>query len=130
MNYLLDTNAVSRLLKRDRKVWRRLSYHSAEDIGISAIAMSELWAGALELPSADALTRALSMIKLEIIGFDAADARQAGEVRAYLAKTGQPIDPLDTLIAGQAVARGLTLVTHNTGEFVRVPGLRLEDWEA
>ena len=47
-----------------------------------------------------------------------------------LEKRGTPIGNSDTLIAGQALARGMTLVTHNTREFARVPGLQLEDWEA
>jgi tRNA(fMet)-specific endonuclease VapC len=50
-------------------------------------------------------------------------------LRALLAKQGTPIGPYDTLIAGQALARGLVLVTHNVGEFGRVPGLRVEDWQ-
>ncbi len=47
-----------------------------------------------------------------------------------LASKGTPIGAYDVLIAGQAVARNLILVTHNTREFGRVPGLRLEDWQA
>ncbi len=54
--------------------------------------------------------------------------RAAGEVRATLERTGQPIGAYDTLIAGQAVRRGLTLVTANTREFERVNGLMWEDW--
>ena len=66
-------------------------------------------------------------MQFEVLDFDREDARQAGELRARLAAAGTPIG--DVLIAGQALARGLTLVTHNTGEFQRVPGLRIEDWE-
>jgi tRNA(fMet)-specific endonuclease VapC len=73
-----------------------------------------------------ALVDALQFVVLE---FDKEDARQAGEVRALLASNGTPIGPYDVLIAGQALARGLTLVTHNTDEFGRVPGLRLDDWQ-
>ena len=50
-------------------------------------------------------------------------------IRAALAAAGTPIGPYDVLIAGQAVARGLTLITHNTREFQRVENLRIEDWE-
>ena len=56
------------------------------------------------------------------------DAREAGRLRATLATAGLPIGPFDVLIAGQALARGLTLVTHNTREFARVDGLTVEDW--
>ena len=68
-------------------------------------------------------------MQFEVLDFDREDARQAGELRARLAPAGTPISAYDVLIAGQALARGLTLVTHNTGAFQRVPGLRMEDWE-
>jgi tRNA(fMet)-specific endonuclease VapC len=55
-------------------------------------------------------------------------AERAGEVRAHLAADGQLIGPNDLFIAGIALARGMTLVTHNTKEFSRVPGLAIEDW--
>jgi len=68
-------------------------------------------------------------LQFEIVGFDQEDSRQAGAVRAMLAAVGTPIGPYDVLIAGQARARDLTLITRNTGEFSRVDGLRVEDWE-
>jgi tRNA(fMet)-specific endonuclease VapC len=67
-------------------------------------------------------------LRFEVLDFDREDARQAGELRARLAAAGTPIGSYDVLIAGQALARALTL-THNTSEFQRVPGLRIEDWE-
>jgi tRNA(fMet)-specific endonuclease VapC len=70
----------------------------------------------------------IDKLRFEVLDFDREDARQAGEVRAQLALQGQPIGPYDILIAGQALARGLTLVTHNVGEFGRVGGLKIEDW--
>jgi tRNA(fMet)-specific endonuclease VapC len=74
-----------------------------------------------------ALVDSLQFVVLE---FDKEDARQAGEIRALLASRGTPIGPYDVLIAGQAKARNLTLITHNTDEFGRVPGLRFDDWQA
>ena len=67
---------------------------------------------------------------MPILDIDPEDARVAGEIRAELARAGTPIGPYDILIAGQAKARGLTLVTNNTGEFRRVVGLKLDDWTA
>ena len=64
-----------------------------------------------------------------MIDFTVADARKAGEIRAVLAAAGTPIGPYDVLIAGQALARDVTLVIRNVREFSRVPGLRVEDWE-
>lgn len=68
-------------------------------------------------------------LQFPVLEFDLEDARQAGQVRAHLASKGTPIGPYDVLIAGQAKARELTLVTHNTSEFKRVPGLKVEDWK-
>ncbi|MBP0110002.1 tRNA(fMet)-specific endonuclease VapC (fragment) [Bradyrhizobium vignae] len=65
---------------------------------------------------------------LDILDLDQEDARAAGEIRAELAKHGTPIGPYDILSAGQAMARGLPLVSNNTAEFQRIAGLRLEDW--
>ena len=60
--------------------------------------------------------------------FEPEDAEEAGDIRAALERAGTPIGPHDVLIAAQARRRGAALVTANTGEFNRVPGLRTEDW--
>jgi tRNA(fMet)-specific endonuclease VapC len=65
---------------------------------------------------------------LEIADFDRRAADAYGRLRAALEAAGTPIGPLDTQIAAHALALGVTLVTHNTREFARVPGLRLDDW--
>ncbi len=64
-----------------------------------------------------------------MVEFDREDSRQACAIRAMLAAAGTPIGPYDILIAGQARTRDLILITHNTSEFARVDGLRIEDWE-
>lgn len=56
-------------------------------------------------------------------------ARHAGDIRAWLANQGTPVGAYDTLIAGQARARGLVFVTRNVREFERVPGLHIENWQ-
>jgi len=80
--------------------------------------------------------RELTLQKLEVffarfcsLPFDDAAAQAYGTVRAELARRGRPIGPNDTLIAAIALAHDLVLVTHNTEEFRRVPGLTLEDWQ-
>ncbi len=67
---------------------------------------------------------------IQVLNFDADDAREAGDIRAALAQAGTPIGPYDVLIAAQARRRGATLVTANAREFARVPGLKTEDWAA
>jgi tRNA(fMet)-specific endonuclease VapC len=67
---------------------------------------------------------------LEVAAFDLPAAEVFGPLRAWLAAQGTPIGPYDTQIAAHAHALGVTLVTHNTREFSRVPGLRVENWAA
>ena len=66
--------------------------------------------------------------RLEVLPFDSKAAYHFGQVRAALCQAGQPIGPNDMMIAGQARSLGLILVTNNTKEFRRVPGLIMEDW--
>ena len=99
-------------------------------LSVSTITVAELWRGAfLRAPSSTATTDFATLIDtLTVLPFDEDDAREAGRLDAALQRLGQRIGPYDTLIAGQALARDLTLVTGNTREFSRVEGLRLENW--
>jgi tRNA(fMet)-specific endonuclease VapC len=86
------------------------------------------WTGCHRIATVGGVAR-VEALQFEVLDFDREDARHSGEVRATLAAAGTPIGPYDVLIAGQAIARGLTLITHNTREFLRVPQIRVEDWE-
>ncbi|HLH89994.1 MAG TPA: type II toxin-antitoxin system VapC family toxin [Xanthobacteraceae bacterium] len=131
MRYLLDANVVIGLLNDARsKLARRARRERPADIAISAIVAHELFYGAFRSGRASQNVALVDALQFTVIEFDKEDARHAGEVRALLASRGTPIGPYDVLIAGQAKARNLTLVTHNTDEFGRVPGLRLVDWHA
>jgi tRNA(fMet)-specific endonuclease VapC len=131
MRYLLDANAAIGLLNSGTsKLARRARQERPVDIAMSAIVVHELFYGAFKSQRAARNAALIDAIKFEVIAFDKEDARQAGEIRALLAAKGTPIGAYDVLIAGQAKARNLILVTHNTREFKRVPGLRFEDWES
>jgi tRNA(fMet)-specific endonuclease VapC len=131
MRYLLDTNAVIALLNDNTsKLARRARREKPSDIAISAVVVHELFYGAFKSRRATQNIASVDALQFAMIEFDKEDARQAGAVRALLASQGTPIGPYDVLIAGQAVARNMILVTHNTEEFERVPGLRIEDWQA
>lgn len=95
-----------------------------------AIVAHELYYGAYKSQSAAANVARVEAFQFEVVSFDAEDARHAGAIRAHLTAAGTPIGPYDALIAGQARARRLVLVTHNVREFARVPGLQVEDWFA
>lgn len=130
LKYLLDTNIVTYTLKnRPQQVKRRFQRHQGQ-MAISAVTLGELVFGAehsqqVERNLADIEAMAA---RLEVLPFDEKAAYHFGRIRAALYQTGHPIGPYDMMIAGQARALGLILVTNNIKEFERVPGLALEDW--
>ncbi len=68
--------------------------------------------------------------QFDSLPFDDDAAEEYADIRAYLETRGKPIGTRDMLIAAIARANGLVVVTHNTKEFRRIPGLNIEDWEA
>jgi tRNA(fMet)-specific endonuclease VapC len=131
MRYLLDTNAVITLLNDIKsRTARRARRHKPGDVGISAIVLYELYYGAFKSQRTARNVGVIDSLQFEVLEFDQEDAKQGGELRALLASRGTPIGPYDVLIAGQARARRLILVTRNTTEFARVPDLRIEDWQS
>jgi tRNA(fMet)-specific endonuclease VapC len=129
VKFLLDSNAVIALLKGHEGFLARLRQHQPMDFGMSAIVAHELFYGAHKGQRTSETLARIDALAFEVVEFDREDARIAGELWARLARAGTPIGPYDVLIAGQAVARDLTLVTHNRDEFQRIAELRLEDWE-
>jgi tRNA(fMet)-specific endonuclease VapC len=130
MRYLLDANAVIALLNDTTSpLARRVRRHAPREFGVSAVVIHELYYGAFKSQRVDQNVARVDALQFSVLEFDEEDARQAGQIRAHLASKGTPIGPYDVLIAGQARARELTLVTHNTSEFQRVPGLKVEDWK-
>jgi tRNA(fMet)-specific endonuclease VapC len=130
MRYLLDANIVIALLNNATSTLaRRVRREKPDEMAISAVVAHELFFGAFRSSRAAQNILLVDALQFAVLEFDKEDARQAGAIRALLAQNGTPIGPHDVLIAGQAVARNLILVTRNTGEFERVPGLRIEDWQ-
>jgi tRNA(fMet)-specific endonuclease VapC len=128
--YLLDTNAVIALLNdAGSKPARRARREKPGDVFLSSIVAHELFYGAYKSRRPAHNVAVLDALQFPVVEFDKDDARLAGEIRAFLATKGSPVGPYDVLIAGQALSRNLTLVTHNTREFARIPRLRIEDWQ-
>lgn len=134
MSYLLDTNAVVALL-RNKPTAVRERYREAEASGdylaVSSVVLFELWYGVEKSTQVRENTERLRIFLsggLDLLDFDDQDAQTAGGVRAVLEKSGNSIGAYDLLIAGQALRRGLSVVTANTAEFSRVPGLDWVDW--
>lgn len=130
MRYLLDANAVIALLNdAASRLAQRARREKPGDVAISAIVAHELFYGAFKSRRTAQNVALVDALQFTVLEFDGEDARRAGEVRAFLAAKGTPIGPYDVLIAGQALARDMILVTHNADEFRRVKGLRIEDWQ-
>ena len=129
MRYVLDTNACIALLNDTSPVLSaRARAHPPAEIGLPAIVVFELYYGAYKSMQTTRNLDLLDRMAFETVPFDDADARTAGSIRNQLEAAGCPIGPYDLLIAGQALARRLILVTANLREFQRVGGLDCENW--
>lgn len=111
---------------------RRLLAHQPGEVATSVIVAHELYSGAAHSSRPEDNRRRLELLfeDIEPLPFLREDAEKAGAIRARLRALGMSIGPCDVLIAGQALARGLTLVTGNSRKFVRVDGLMVTDWGA
>ena len=129
--HLLDTNAVIALLTgRSPRLIDKVTSSPVGSLALPAIVVHELYFGAYRSARIEHNLETLRLLitDIPVLDFDTQDAIVSGEIRAGLANSGRPIGPYDVLIAGQAKARRLTLVTNNVGEFERVEGLPVEDW--
>ena len=128
---MLDTNVCIHVIRRrPPDVLRRFEEYEVGEVGVSSVTAAELRYGAEKSAVPEQNREALSrfLLPLEVLAFGDEAAAAYGRIRAALEKAGTPIGPLDTLIAAHAVGLGVTLVTNNTREFSRVPGLEVEDW--
>jgi tRNA(fMet)-specific endonuclease VapC len=130
--YMLDSNVLSLLLhEKDRGLMLKVHKHIA-DCYLSALVLAELDYGAAKRPDipkyAQKVELARRLFEAAILPFDEDAAWHTGRVRAFLEKAGMKIGPYDTMLAGQALSQGAVIVTDNVGEFVRVPGLAVENW--
>ena len=130
MTHLLDTDTCIGVLRQRPGMVQRLSQVAPTDCCVSMVTVYELCCGlakaqdpAKERQKVERFVSAIIELPL-----DRAGAEAAANSRAELERQGAPIGPYDLLIAGQAVAGGLTLVTNNVREFQRVSGMRLESW--
>jgi tRNA(fMet)-specific endonuclease VapC len=132
----LDTNVAIALLN-NRQPQIRVRFDSARAttaLGMSVIVYHELMYGAANSARKQENQEKVSVFVAAggfiLLDLAEQDAREAADIRAHLKRQGQPIGPYDVLIAAQARRTGSTLVTANTTEFLRVPGLIVADWSA
>ena len=127
---LLDTNICIHVINaRPAEVLKRFREYRMGDIGVCSVVAAELAYGVAKSGSTrNRQALELFLAPLEILPFDEPALWAYGDLRAALESKGTPIGALDTMIAAHALSQNSTLVTNNTGEFARVPGLRVENW--
>ncbi|HEY7428581.1 MAG TPA: type II toxin-antitoxin system VapC family toxin [Gemmataceae bacterium] len=132
--YLLDSNVcIAYMRQSDPGLVQKVQNTAPKDIRLCSVVLGELYYGTfhgLTVHQASSLAQIAQLRQAySSIPFDDASAERYGRICADLAAKGELIGPNDLLIAAIALAHGLTLVTHNSKEFSRVPGLTLEDWQ-
>ena len=132
MIYLLDTNTCIKYLNgRSDNIRKNIESKHPQDIKVCSVVKAELFYGSMKSFNPDKnLEKQRRFVNRFIsLPFDDSAAEAYSIIRAQLEKLGTPIGPNDLLIASIALANNLTLITHNTGEFIRVENLHIEDWE-
>jgi tRNA(fMet)-specific endonuclease VapC len=131
MIYLLDTNICIYLIKqKPPEILKKFTQYTPDDLAISAITVAELQFGVQKsrYPAQNQAALEQFLLPLNILDFDYAAAIVYGRIRALLERQGLPIGAMDLLIAAQALSTNLSIITNNTREFVRVPGLQVLNW--
>lgn len=132
MTHLLDTNVCIAVMRGNVNVCRELAARRPDDCAISMVTVFELFAGVFRCNDPAGEGRKVSdfLRPFHLLPFDWDSAVKSAEIRFQLEQAGNKIGPYDLQLSGQAIALDLTLVTHNTREFQRVAGLRIEDWQS
>jgi tRNA(fMet)-specific endonuclease VapC len=134
MNYFLDTSACVAILRRrpdSVRIEARKAIREGSALAISSVVLHELWYGVFKGSRIQENVQRLQAFLawgVEVLHFDEEDAWLSGKIRAHLEARGTRIGAYDTLIGGQCLRHGLTLVTNNVSEFSRIPGLMVVDW--
>ncbi len=131
MRYLLDTDIISLYARENITVVNKLFQVSSDLLAISSLTLMEIEFGFERNPASRRKFeyKVMKLIEaIKTVPFTSREARMTASIRAELERLRQPIGKYDSLIAGTALAHGLVMVTHNTREYSRVPGLRVEDW--
>jgi len=128
--YVLDTNTLVYFFRGEGEVSTNLLNHAPEEIVVPALVVWELEVGIGKTGVASRRRKQFEafLATVHVAPFGIEEARCAADIRLRLERRGIPIGPIDTLIAGTALARKAVLVTRNVREFGRVEGLRVENW--
>jgi tRNA(fMet)-specific endonuclease VapC len=132
---VLDTNAVSALMKGEPTIIDRLKQVSKDDVSVPQPVLAEIAYGIERLPPSKRrqdLQHQFDLVRAELGRSNWSDevSESFGTIKAVLEREGKRIEDFDAAIAAHALARGATLVTANLDDMARVPGLVVEDWSA
>lgn len=131
MTYMLDTTTCIYIIKnKPEEVIRRFMSHDPDEICIFSVTYSELLYGIEKSakPIQNRLALILFLSPISILSYDTAVSEEYGRIRLALERAGTPIGSMDLMIAAHALSKKLIIVTNNTREFERVPGLQVENW--
>lgn len=131
MNYLLDTNICIYIInKKPAAALKKVQSRQPGQIAISTITMAELEYGVARsrYPDRNRIALLEFLFPFTILDFDQKASMEYGRIRTSLESRGRPVGPMDLLLAAQAKAHNLILVTNNEKEFARIDGLRIENW--
>ncbi len=131
IKYLIDTNICIYIMnKRPIGIIHKFKQFDVGEIGVSTITVSELQYGVSKSKNRRLNKQRIEefLFPLEILPYDEIAATIYGDIRVQLEKRGEPIGPLDLLIAAHALSRNLVLISNNEKEFKRVKNLKVENW--
>jgi tRNA(fMet)-specific endonuclease VapC len=129
MSFLLDTDTCSAYFRQVGTVTNRFIQYTGR-LYLSVISLGELYSWVLrqQAPPSRQLILQQLLKEVRVLDLNSLVAEKFGEVRAHLLDIGKPMPTADLFIAATALVHGLTLVTHNTQDYINVPGLALADW--
>ncbi|WP_200551173.1 tRNA(fMet)-specific endonuclease VapC [Kosakonia sp. LAM2021] len=130
LKFMLDTNICIFTIKNKPEIVRQAFNQHNGQMCISSVTLMELIYGAEKSAIPEKNLRVVEgfMARLEVLPYGVDAAVHTGQLRAELARAGTPVGPYDAMIGAHARSLGLVLVSNNTREFARIPGLRLQDW--
>jgi len=133
VKFVLDTNAVSALMKGDPQMIERLKQKGKEEVSVPQPVLAEIAYGIERLPKSKrkaTLQERFDLVRAELARSSWSDdvSESFGSIKAALEKKGRRIEDFDAAIAAHALARGAVLVTANLDDMTRISGLMVEDW--
>jgi tRNA(fMet)-specific endonuclease VapC len=131
MRYLLDADTLSYILRKQEPSFSKFLATKPNLIALSTVTLMEVQAGFELKPRVGMVLRPTLeriLVDIAVLDYDQADALSTAQVRAVLQKLGRTTGSYDAMLIGVGMARGLTVVTNNTKNFVHAPGLKLENW--